>query len=203
MTVFLTPDRRPFFGGTYFPKPGFLRLLAGGRRRVAQPPRQLDQTAGGADEALDRTARLTPANLPGVPSSTPRCAARRRVRLRWGGFGQAPKFPQTMSLELLLRGHAAPEPARRLSRHDHARRHGIGGIYDHLGGGFARYSVDGSGWCPTSRRCSTTRRSCSRSTSRLAATGAGALPQVVEETIGYVVRDLRHAGGRLLLRRGR
>ena len=116
MTVFLTPDGRPFFGGTYFPKPTFLQLLAAvddaWRNRRAE---LLDQ-AGQLTEALDRTARLDPAEtVPGVDHLNAALAhLAQQFDPEWGGFGGAPKFPQTMSLELLLRAHradaAAPTP---------------------------------------------------------------------------------------------
>ena len=77
----------------------------------------------------------------------------------WGGFGGAPKFPQTMSLELLLRAHVRNHaPAAIETVRTSLDAMASGGMYDHLGGGFARYSVDDIWLVLTSRRCSTTRR---------------------------------------------
>jgi hypothetical protein len=152
MTVFLTPDGRPFYGGTYFPReprfgmPAFRDILV----RVADAYRsrreQVEQTAAELTEALNRDAlgigrddnALTAALLD---------EAYQRIGDNFdpqqGGFAGAPKFPQPMNLEFLLRAHIRTgDPAAlrwvTLTLEKMAR----GGIYDQLGGGFHRYSVD-------------------------------------------------------------
>lgn len=140
MTVFATPDGHPFYCGTYFPRPHFQRLLqevhrvwTGDRESV------LSQGAKVVEALNDNTA------LPSGPLPGPETLARAMDNLREsfdpvrGGFGGAPKFPPSMVLEFLLRSGEREMSARTLEAM--AR----GGIYDQLGGGFARYSVD-AGW---------------------------------------------------------
>ena len=204
MTVFLTPDGRPFFGGTYFPK------AAGGMiafpelcRRIDEPWRTRRDDIDGPGGRAHRPRSAAP------PPSTPATVARaRRARRRLrppgqqhddepGGFGGAPKFPQAMSLDLL---------ARSLARTGSAVTPGMvetsldamasGGIYDHLGGGFARYSVDADWLVPHFEKMLYDQ-------ALLAAlylhawqvTGHERYRQVLDETVGYVLRDLRHPSG--------
>ncbi|MEB4211983.1 thioredoxin domain-containing protein [Mycobacterium sp. 94-17] len=147
MTCFLTPDGRPFFCGTYYPKEGFLQLLsavsATWRERRGEVEEASDHIAG----ELRKIASGLPAH--GGPDVAPELcdhavaavlADRDTVH---GGFGGAPKFPPSALLEALLRnfertGSAAASAAVEHTGNTMAR----GGIYDQLGGGFARYSVD-------------------------------------------------------------
>jgi uncharacterized protein YyaL (SSP411 family) len=148
MTCFLTPDGRPFFCGTYYPKPNFLQLLAAvtdtWRTRRSE-----------VEEASDRIAgelRSMASGLPdGGPSVQPAlcdhavAAALRDEDLERGGFGGAPKFPPSALLEALLRNHERTGdilPLETVERTCTAMARG--GIYDQLAGGFARYSVDAS-----------------------------------------------------------
>src|SRR5262249_37571456 len=114
MTVFLTPDGRPFYGGPYYPKAGFLQLLAA-IDDAGRKPR--DAVVAGADRlvaSIDRRAKLAaPDDLPGVDLLQ---AAYQQLMAafdrEWGGFGRPPKFPQASNLELLLRASqsgAGPE----------------------------------------------------------------------------------------------
>ena len=153
LTMFLTPEGEPFWGGTYFPpeprygRPGFPQVLeqvAGlwRERAATRSPSNRDQLwqalsgsprprAGERPDAGLRRARRPRAS----PSTSTRSTA---------GIGGAPKFPQAPMLELIWRTRpAAPATARCAQRTLHTlARIGQGGIYDHLGGGFARYSVD-------------------------------------------------------------
>ncbi|MGE2715077.1 thioredoxin domain-containing protein [Mycolicibacterium litorale] len=148
MTCFLTPDGRPFFCGTYYPKPNFLQLLAA----VAETWRS---RRGEVEDASDRIAgelRNMAGGLPGggPPVQPELCDAAVTAVLRdedtvRGGFGAAPKFPPSALVEALLRHHERTGSAEALAT---AERTGAamarGGIYDQLAGGFARYSVDDS-----------------------------------------------------------
>jgi uncharacterized protein YyaL (SSP411 family) len=148
MTCFLTPDGRPFFCGTYYPKPGFLQLLAAvsetWRTRRGEVEHASDQIAGelrsmasglpGGGPAL--TAEVCDHAVAGVLADED--TAR-------GGFGGAPKFPPSALLEALLRSYertGAAETVATVERTCTAMARG--GIYDQLAGGFARYSVDAS-----------------------------------------------------------
>ena len=126
MTVFLTPDGEPFYGGTYFPKPQFLQLMAAIDDAWRNRRDELDKNT----DALARGARRAP---PGCARPTS-CPARRHVDARpcrrwpptstaeWGGFGAAPKFPSTMSLDLVLRRAPAHRRRRGAARDRHRRR---------------------------------------------------------------------------------
>lgn len=148
MTCFLTPDGRPFFCGTYYPKPNFLQLLAA----VAQTWRE---RRGEVEQASDRIAGELTAMASGLPGGGPPvlpelCDAAVAAVLAdedvaRGGFGAAPKFPPSALLEALLRHHERTGAAESLATAERtAAAMARGGIYDQLGGGFARYSVDAS-----------------------------------------------------------
>jgi uncharacterized protein YyaL (SSP411 family) len=145
MTVFLTPDGEPFFGGTYFPRERFVELM----RQVAHA--WVEQRANVVEQgrhlaaSVDRVGRVQPGEgIPG-PDVLDRAFAHlnRQFDPEWGGFGAAPKFPNTMNLELLLRWHVRTGSTTALEMVTRSLdAMAAGGIYDHLGGGFARYSVD-------------------------------------------------------------
>ena len=153
MTVFLTPDRRPVFGGTYFPprgaygRPGFLDVL----RRLAQMWRdrrpEMERTAGSVVDAIRGYLEGVPdqADVAAVDVAAAAAGASAGYDAQEGGFGPAPKFPRPSVVALLLRHAAAAGAAGR--RHRRMALHTLeamaaGGMYDHLGGGFHRYSVD-------------------------------------------------------------
>ncbi|WP_250846905.1 thioredoxin domain-containing protein [Aquisphaera insulae] len=152
MSVFLTPDLQPFFGGTYFPPTdargmaGFPRVLLGVHRAWLERRPEILSSAAGMTEQLRAMESLAPGKPGGLTFGHIDAAARKLLEhfdARHGGFGDAPKFPHPMDLRLLLRQHARTGDNRalqavRLTLDKMAR----GGIYDHLGGGFARYSTD-------------------------------------------------------------
>jgi uncharacterized protein len=145
LTMFLAPDGAPFFGGTYFPKearyglPGFPELC----ERVAEAWREKRAAIAAQNQevlqALGRTLPQAPSQ-PGPLEAAPVKALidvlRSNFDARHGGFGAAPKFPHPTDLELCLRKGEAEIACTTL------RRMCQGGIYDQLGGGFCRYSVD-------------------------------------------------------------
>jgi len=146
MTCFLTPDGRPFFCGTYYPKQAFLQLLsavsATWRERRGEVEEASDHIAG----ELRKMAGALPG---GGPAVAPDLCDRAVASLLGdedtvhGGFGGAPKFPPSALLEALLRNYertGSPAALEAVSRAGNAMARG--GIYDQLGGGFARYSVD-------------------------------------------------------------
>ncbi len=151
MSVFLTPDLEPFYGGTYFPPadargmPGFPRVLLSVQRAWVERREEIIESAGEMTERL-RAMGAIPAGTGGLDVSLLDKAAQRLLEAfdpRHGGFGDAPKFPHPMDLRVLLRHYARTGDARSL----HAARLTLdkmarGGIYDHLAGGFARYSTD-------------------------------------------------------------
>src|ERR1700737_1365322 len=150
MTVFLLPDGTPFFAGTYFPSserfgmPSFGRVLAAVADAFANRQQEIDQTANQVREFLERPALPLAAGTLD-PSLLDEAYTRlaRDYDPAHGGFGGAPKFPQPMLLEFLLRNHVRTgQPAALEMATDTLRAMAAGGIYDQLGGGFHRYSVD-------------------------------------------------------------
>jgi uncharacterized protein YyaL (SSP411 family) len=199
MTVFLTPEGRPFYGGTYFPKPSFLQLLAAIDDAWRNRRPEVQASAGQLVQALDRSAQLAAGEqLPGVELLDAALDQLGRAFDRtWGGFGQAPKFPQTMNLELVLRAHVAGAgPAALEIVTTTLDAMASGGIYDHLGGGFARYSVDERWLVPHFEKMLYDEALLTQVyVHAWQVTGEPRYRQVVEETVGYVLRDLRHPDG--------
>jgi uncharacterized protein len=205
MTVFLTPDGRPFFGGTYFPKttwggrPGFVDLM----RAVSEAWRaQRDQLEGQAEhlarsigarsDALARGAggAVGPEILDGALR-----VLRSSFDREWGGFGRAPKFPTPTNVELVLRSGDAGDLAMATTTLDAMAS---GGIYDHVGGGFSRYSVDNFWMVPHFEKMLYDQAGLVRAyVHAWQVTGEARYRQVVEETVGYVLRDLRSPEGGL------
>ena len=149
MTVFLTPDGRPFYGGTYFPKPSASSSCSAASTTPGAPAATSStSSAGQLVESLrpDGPARAAAAEPPGVAALNTAPAAARLARSTSSGAGSAgrPSSPRPMSLELLLRAarRTAPATARCSVVTTTLDAMASGGIYDHLGGGFARYSVD-------------------------------------------------------------
>ncbi len=151
MTVFLTPDGIPFYGGTYYPPeprhgmPSFQQVL----RRVSDAYQQrrdeVESSASQLHQALRDSAALRPPPAPLETTLLDQAADGLRARFdeNHGGFGSAPKFPQPMIIEFLLRQwHRTgnPEPLRMAEKTLRAMANG--GMYDQVGGGFHRYSVD-------------------------------------------------------------
>jgi uncharacterized protein YyaL (SSP411 family) len=145
LSVFLTPDLRPFFGGTYFPKPQFEYLLTELARLWDGERHTLIEQAEALAGFLRRPYPAgEDAEMPGVDELRAAFhAAEFRFDREHGGFGAAPKFPPSMLVRLLLRIHHRTRDARPL-RMALATLEAMarGGIFDHLGGGFARYSTD-------------------------------------------------------------
>ena len=152
LTMFLTPDGKPFWGGTYFPpaprygRPGFPQVLESIARAYREKPDAVAHNVAAITEALAKQAAHEAGGAVGV-ATVDQVAERLAEEIDpvHGGIKGAPKFPQVSLLTLLWRAH------RRRPAQTPALRHAVtvsldrmcqGGIYDHLGGGFARYSTD-------------------------------------------------------------
>jgi uncharacterized protein YyaL (SSP411 family) len=151
LTMFLTPDQLPFFGGTYFPDrprygmPGFGELLKRVRAFYDENPNDIRAHGEQVAQALARTVPRSAgeAQLAGTPLDEAAGYLAQAFDSVEGGFSGAPKFPHPDTLELLLRRYAALGDPSALARATLTlRKMAEGGIYDQLGGGFARYSVD-------------------------------------------------------------
>ena len=204
MTAFLTPKGEPFFGGTYFPKPAFLQLLGAVSAAWRDRREELTRNVEPLRQAMGASARLQPAE--GVPSEALVVATAaglaNGVDREWGGFGTAPKFPSTMMLDLLLTEHRhrrragqeSPEMASAVTVSLDAMA--AGGMHDHVGGGFARYSVDREWLVPHFEKMLYDQALLLRVYSRAAvALGIDRWRHVAGRIVEYVLRDLRLPGG--------
>ena len=209
MTIFVTPELKPFFGGTYFPpasrwgRPGFADLL-GEIARVWHEDRSRVDTA--AAELLARLQSATGAGGSAHAESEVASADALDIAIeqfqvafdrRRGGFGDAPKFPRPSELLFLLReharrsasGHAAQAPL--LMATETLRAMALGGMRDHVGGGFHRYSVDGDWRVPHFEKMLYDQAQLVLAYLEAAqATGEPFYAAVAEDTLGYVLRDM-------------
>ncbi len=199
MTVFMTPAGEPFYGGTYFPRPQFVQLMTAIDDVWRNRPADIQQNIGALVEAIGRTSTVQPASTaPGaelIATGLQQLAG--SFDSEWGGFGGAPKFPSTFSLDLVLRalvrfGHADARTIVDTSLGAMAS----GGMYDHLGGGFARYSVDERWLVPHFEKMLYDQALLSRVYVHAAlALDEPVWRQVASETIDYVLGYLRHPDG--------
>jgi hypothetical protein len=205
MTVFLTPDGAPFYGGTYFPKvgrqgmPSFGQLCEAVDQHWREHRDDIEEQTDRILEEISRSARLEPD--PDLPSAdTVELALEQLLKahdVTWGGFGRAPKFPQTMSLDLLLQVHRRTgDPVLLEAVTTSLAAMARGGIYDHVGGGFSRYSVDAFWMVPHFEKMLYDNALLARTYLHAwQVTGDPEHLQVVEEVIGYVQRDLATSDG--------
>ncbi len=152
MSVFLTPDLKPFYGGTYFPPtdrqgmPGFPRILQSVAQAWAERREQILSSAGELTGHLQNLGKVGGTKAGALREEHLDRASGWLARVfdpKHGGFGDAPKFPHPMDLRVLLRQFHRTADAHALHMVEHTLREmARGGLYDHLGGGFARYSTD-------------------------------------------------------------
>ena len=210
LTMFLTPRQQPFFGGTYFPKeprygmPAFRDLL----RRVAQYYREQGAEIAAQNEQLQAAlAAIVPrpdtgAVLDGSAMAQARAALEKSFDGTFGGFSGAPKFPHSSSIERCMRQwyatSAAPKPDLKALYMATLTltRMAEGGLFDQLGGGFARYSVDGAWMIPHFEKMlyDNGQLLCEYARAHLA-TGEALFAKVAHETADWVLRDMRSAAG--------
>jgi uncharacterized protein len=207
MTVFLAPDGRPFFGGTYFPKtdahgrPGFVRLLEAVDDAWRTKRDDLFAQADKLHEALARTSDFATFGVEETPGAEILDRAEAGVAsqfdARFGGFGGAPKFPQAMTLDFLVRAWVRNQSAETLQMVTLTLdAMAAGGIYDHVGGGFHRYSVDAYWLVPHFEKMLYDQALLAGVYLHgFLATGDPRYRSVVEGTIDYVLQELRHDQG--------
>ncbi len=199
MSVFLTPDLKPFYCGTYFPPsarggmPGFDEVLRAVYDAWLMRRDKVEQMASQLTDELSRAGQATaPGQLSRDFIETAVGQLARSFDARWGGFGAAPKFPHPMDLQLVLRywhrtGHAESLEMVRTT----LDRMAAGGIYDHLGGGFARYSVDARWLVPHFEKMLYDNALLAGVyVEAYQATGDANYANVARETIEYVLRDM-------------
>jgi hypothetical protein len=202
LTMFLTPTGEPFWGGTYFPpaarygRPGFADVLKKLAAVYREQPHQVDQNVAALREALGKLA--APQRGDAIPLTVIAQAGEQllpEVDPVHGGIGQAPKFPQTPVLELMWRGWKRSNVAQlRDAVTLTLTRMSQGGIYDHVGGGFARYSVDAEWLVPHfEKMLYDNAQLIDLLTLAWQETKAPLFRTRIEETVGWVLREMRAA----------
>ncbi len=205
MTVFLTPDKKPFFGGTYFPpddrygRPGFKRVLQMVADYYHKEKDKVSKMLEQVDEAYQKL--LSEQTAGSMPDRTDWNKAVEvlsgHYEPQYGGIGGAPKFPASGAMELFLRKYRNGGERRYLDMVAHTlQKMAEGGIFDQLGGGFARYSVDDQWLVPHFEKML-------YDNARLAAlyfemyrcTQDSFYSRIAEETLAFVQRELRHENG--------
>ena len=205
MSVWLTPSLEPFYGGTYYPptsqwgRPGFMDVLDEIARVWREERQKVVQSAASIVERLQSLGGSTGTGP--VPGTGVLDVAVREFAgsfdARRGGFGTAPKFPRPSELLFLLREHARVGSAdARDMVLDTLRAMAIGGMRDHLGGGFHRYSVDGEWRVPHFEKMLYDQAQLVLTYVEAAQlTGEGFWADVAADTLDYVKRDLGHPDG--------
>ena len=211
MTVFLTPDGKPFYAGTYFPpddghgRPGFRRVLEALRHSWDT---ERERLVGSAERITAQLQEATAREATGDATVTPDLASGAVGRLRgaydatWGGFGAAPKFPNPSTLEFLMLHDAAStapdagEPSARTMAIETLRSMALGGMHDHLGGGFARYSVDREWLVPHFEKMLYDNAQLVRAyVHAFQITADPLFERVARETLAYLDREMLHEAG--------
>jgi uncharacterized protein len=205
MTVFLTPDGAPFYGGTYFPPeprhgmPAFQQVLTAVAEAYRERRDAVEQSAAELHDVIARGsfARPTPGRVDAGLLDRAYQGLASRYDPRHGGFGGAPKFPQPMLLEFVLRHWRRTGDAQALRIAEQTlRRMAAGGMYDQVGGGFHRYSVDARWLVPHFEKMLYDNALLARAYLHAwLATGHGVYLRVVDETLGYVLREMTSPEG--------
>ena len=201
MTVFLTPERKPFFGGTYFPPeprfnmPSFQQVLLAVAEAYATRRDQLEQVAEQLVGAIRETSERRPSSEPLTAELLTRAVSSLRAQFDpvHGGFGGAPKFPPASTLEFLLRTGRDDALEMVVKTLDEMA---AGGMYDLVGGGFHRYSVDEAWLVPHfEKMLYDNALLASTYLHAWVVTDEPRYRRVVEETLDYLVREMRLPDG--------
>ncbi|HEX7087673.1 MAG TPA: thioredoxin domain-containing protein [Vicinamibacterales bacterium] len=206
MSVWLTPDLKPFFGGTYFPpdnrfnRPGFMEVLQAVSRAWRNERQRIEQSADAVVASLREAATSAPGGgtIAGPDALTLGVAGfAQQFDRRHGGFGTAPKFPRPSELLFLLREHARTGDAvpREIALYT-LQAMALGGMRDHVGGGFHRYSVDAEWRVPHFEKMLYDQAQLVVACLEAAqASGNRFYADVAEDTLRYVAREMTHPGG--------
>ncbi len=205
MTVFLTPDRLPFYCGTYFPRddrygmPGFRRVLESVARAYREKRETLSRDASAIVAEL-RQSDLLAGSRKGLDADILDAAASALLAnydARNGGFGRSPKFPPSMALSFLMRCFRRKGEKEYIDVVNHTlTKMAYGGIYDQLGGGFHRYSVDDEWLVPHFEKMLYDNALLSRAyLDAYLVTRNDLYRRICQETLDYVAREMTAPGG--------
>ena len=205
MTMFLTPEGKPFYGGTYFPPedrqgmPGFPRILQGVAQAYRERPRDVEKSVEQILEALHHMSESHRSDKDFAPDIIGESCEKigRAYDAENGGLGQAPKFPNAGVYELFLRHYDHCKSERYLEMVVNTlSKMAQGGIYDHLGGGFHRYSVDARWLVPHFEKMLYDNAQLLRIYAQTyLLTKEPLFKSVVEETARYLMREMLHPEG--------
>ncbi|WP_448384187.1 thioredoxin domain-containing protein [Desulfosoma sp.] len=203
LSVFLTPEGLPFFAGTYFPKrarmgmPGFLDLLQEIVRLWREERKKLTETGHKIREVLQQASQGEEAVLEASDLERAFSQLRGAFDPRWGGFGEAPKFPTPHQLTFLLRYHARTgNPAALGMVEETLMAMRQGGIFDQIGYGFHRYSVDARWLVPHFEKMLYDQALLAMAyLETFQVTGKALYAQVAREIFEYVLRDMTDPHG--------
>ncbi len=205
MTVFLTPDGKPFHGGTYYPpedrygRPGFPRILHAIAEAWENRRAEIDEQSAGMVSQMREQSEVGLSESPVTPELFDRAFQKLRASYdsRLGGFGGAPKFPQPMILDFLLRyAYRTKRDEPREMASFTLEKMAQGGLYDQLGGGFHRYSTDEYWLAPHFEKMLYDNAQLAQTYLRAyQATGDTFFRRIVEETLDYVRREMTAPDG--------
>ena len=205
MTVFLTPEGRPYYGGTYFPPedrggmPGFPRLLAAASQAYHTNKGEIERVTRQLAEQMGRTGQMPRGFTPLTTEVMHNAYSQLATQFDHlnGGFGSAPKFPQPMTPEFLLRYHRHGFNARALEMVELTlQKMAYGGMYDQVGGGFHRYSTDAYWLVPHFEKMLYDNALLARLYLHAwQVTGNPLYRRITEETLDYVLREMTDPAG--------
>lgn len=207
LNVFVTPDRVPFYGGTYFPprplynRPSWLQILQRMHEIWTASPEEVTQQTG---QMLDYLKQSSQVSFPRAAEAVDRqciegmaAVLLQQADLELGGFGKAPKFPGSMAISFLLEhDHFIGHPQARQHALHSLRAMMCGGIYDQLGGGFARYATDDRWLVPHFEKMLYDNALLLLSLSdAFQCTQEASFRDIIEQTINFINRELRDESG--------
>jgi uncharacterized protein YyaL (SSP411 family) len=204
LSAFLTPSGEPFFAGTYYPKvpahgmPSFRQVLEGIAEAWDGRRHDLERQAARVVEAISTTTSLRASTEPLTDAITTEALASlaRSFDPTWGGFGSAPKFPQPMTLEFVLRMAVRSSAEARTMLATTLDRMAGGGIHDQLGGGFARYATDSRWLVPHFEKMLSDNAQLAQLYTRAwLVSRDDRYRRVAVDTLAYLLREMRHPAG--------
>ena len=199
MTVVMTPDRQPFFGGTYFPRDQLIHILNTLNTSWAKEPEKIKAVGAKVQEFLLSTNEISTGTVPLNEEILKKHYQQlvKRFDAEYGGFGVSPKFPPTMQLKVLLRIAHRTGDKKALAMVETTLNHmARGGMYDHLGGGFHRYSTDRAWGVPHFEKMLYNQAGLSSIyLEAFQITGNPMFESVAREILDYVLREMTASEG--------
>lgn len=202
LNVFLTPDQKPFYGGTYFPPQNWAQLLKQIHQTFQVKRKEIDDSANDLAQHLQtsdlkRFAQQNEKLFKQEQTDTMFQILASRYDKTWGGIEKAPKFVMPSIWLFLLRHHASTNNKAALNMVTNTLRQlALGGIYDQVGGGFSRYSVDGEWFAPHfEKMLYDNAQLLSLYAEAYSITHDPVFKETIYETVGWLEREMQHLAG--------